>query len=98
MEIAKFQNAAAAPRRGLQADISANPIQIKLSKNAHTHDAWVGGCWELPGSPCVCTKICKCDIVAGDVYNNYNNNEYDVGRRGEWRADWQEESGMPRWV
>lgn len=40
----------------------------------------------LPGSPCVCTKICKCDIVAGDVYNNYNNNEYDVGR-GKWRAE-----------
>lgn len=39
------------------------------------------------GSPCVCTKICKCDIVAGDIYNNYNNNEDDVvrGRRdGEW--------------
>lgn len=46
MKIAKFQNAAAAAtavrRSGLQGDISANPIQIKLSKNAHreAHMKW----------------------------------------------------------
>lgn len=51
MEIAKFQNAAAALRSGLQGDMSANPIQIKLSKNAHTLTSLGKGGYEDIGEP-----------------------------------------------